>query len=252
MRAGGIDSGTGLATLLGSMAQDRNPSPKDDDRNLVVVDEDFANADAEDRLWLLWERHRERIAWTFSSVVIGLLAWFAYAAWADARREEIREAFAAAGSDEAALRAFAGSHAGHPLATAALLQLADRLQRDGKGTVAAYDAAAANEPGATRAGQALRWRARLYAGLVALDQGAPDAAARLTAVAEATEAPEALRGPAFLALARASLSAKDAAGARAWLDKMDRLLGPNHPWREDQRRLIASEPALRPTAPKVP
>jgi hypothetical protein len=252
MRAGGIDSAPGLATLVASMSQDRSPSPKDDDRNLVVVDEDFANADAEDRLWLLWERHRERIIGTFASVVIGLLAWFAYAAWADARREGIREAYAAAGADEAALRAFAAGHRGHPLATAALLQLADRAQRDGKGTVGAYDEAAANEPGSTRAAQALRWRARLYAGLLALDQGAPDATARLTAVAEATEAPEALRGPAFLALARASLAAKDAAGARAWLDKMDRLLGPNHPWREDQRRLIAGEPALRPSAPKAP
>lgn len=234
------------------MAQDRNPTPKGDDRNLVVVDEDFAHADAEDRLWLLWERHRERIVGTFAAVVVGLLAWFAFAAWSEARREGIREAFAAAGNDEAALRAFAASHPGHPLATAALLQLADRGQREGKGTVAAYDAAAANEPGDTRAGQALRWRARLYAGLLALDQGAPDAAARLTAVAESTEAPEALRGPAFLALARAALAAKDAAGARAWLDKMDRLLGPNHPWREEQRRLIATEPALRPTAPKAP
>jgi hypothetical protein len=234
------------------MAQDRTPSPKGDDRNLVLVDEDFAHADAEDRLWLLWERHRERIAWTFSSVVLGLLAWFAFAAWADARRESVREAFAAAGADEAALRAFADGHPGHPLATAALLQLADRLQKEGKGTVAAYDAAAANDPGDTRAGQALRWRARLYAGLIAQDTGAADAAARLTAVAEATEAPEALRGPAFLALARGALAAKDAGAARAWLDKMDRLLGPNHPWREEQRRLIATEPALRPTAPKGP
>lgn len=234
------------------MAQDRNPSPKGDDRNLVVVDEDFANADAEDRLWLLWERHRERIVGTFAAVVLGLLAWFAYSAWDEARREGIRESFAAAGGDESALRAFAAEHAGHPLATAALLQLADRLHREGKGTVAAYDAAAANDPGSARAAQALRWRARLYAGLLALDQGAPDAASRLGAVAEATDAPEALRGPAFLALARASLAAKDAAGARAWLDKMDRLLGPNHPWREDQRRLIATEPALRPAAPKAP
>ena len=234
------------------MAQDRNPSPKGDDRNLVVVDEDFANADAEDRLWLLWERHRERIVGTFAAVVLGLIAWFAYSAWSEARREGIREAFAAAGEDESALRAFAAGNPGHPLATAALLQLADRRHREGKGTVAAYDDAAANDPGANRAAQSLRWRARLYAGLLALDQGAPDAASRLAAVAEATEAPEALRGPAFLALARASLAGKDAAGARAWLDKMDRLLGPSHPWREDQRRLIATEPALRPSAPKAP
>jgi len=234
------------------MAQDRNPSPRDDDRNLVVVDEDFAHADAEDRMWLFWERHKERLLGGFAAVVAGLIAWFGYAAWSESRREDIRLAYAAAREDEAALRAFAAGHPGHPLAGAALLRVADRLQREGKGTVAAYDAAAAVDPGPTRAGQTLRWRARLYAGLLAADQGDASAARRLTEVAEAPEAPEALRGPAFLALARASLATKDAAGARAWLDKMDRLLGPNHPWREEQRRLIASEPALRPAAPKAP
>jgi hypothetical protein len=75
---------------------------------------------------------------------------------------------------------------------------------------------------------------------------------QLAAVAESTEAPEALRGPAFLALARGSLAAKDTGGARNWLDKMDRLLGPEHPWREEQRRLIATEPALRPSAQGTP
>lgn len=232
------------------MAQDR--SPKDDDRNLVVVDEDFAHADAEDRMWLLWERHKERIVGGFVAVVFGLLAWFGYVAWDESRREDIRQAYAAAREDEAALRAFAADHPGHPLATAALLRIADKLQREGKGTVAAYEAAAANEPGDARAGQALRWRARLYAGLLAQDQGDASAGRRLAEVAEAAEAPEALRGPAFLALARAALAAKDASAARSWLDKMDRLLGPNHPWREEQRRLIASEPALRPSAPKAP
>lgn len=234
------------------MAQDRKPSPQGDDRNLVVVDEDFAHADAEDRMWLFWERHRERIIGTFAAVILGLLAWFAFAAWDEGRREDIRQAYAAAREDEPALRAFAAAHPGHPLATAALLRLADKSHREGKGSVAAYDAAAANDPGSDRAAQALRWRARLYAGLLALDQGDKGAGARLSAVAEATEAPEALRGPAFLALARASLAAKDPSGARSWLDKMDRLLGPNHPWREEQRRLIATEPALRPSAPKTP
>jgi hypothetical protein len=234
------------------MSQDRTPKPKDDDRNLVVVDEDFAQADTEDRMWLFWERHRDRIVGIFTSVVVGLIAWFAFAAWNDSRREGIREAFAAAEGDEAALRAFAAGNPGHPLSTAAWLQIADRLQAEGKGTVEAYAAAAQSDPGEGRAGQALLWRARLYAGLIALDQGAADAVTQLAAVAESTEAPEALRGPAFLALARGSLAAKDTGGARTWLDKMDRLLGPEHPWREEQRRLIATEPALRPSAQGTP
>ncbi len=228
------------------MSQDRNPSPKGDDRNLVVVDEDFAQADAEDRLWLFWERHRSTIVGSVTAVIVGLVAWFAYRAWDDARQEAVREAYAAL-TDDAGRRAFAAAHAGSPLATAALLTIADDLKSKGKGTSQAYAEAAATDPGPSRAGQALVWRARLYAGLLALDEGATaDGLARLAEVADAAEAPDALRGPAFLALARAALAAKDTARAREWLDKMDRLLGPNHPWRDEQRRLIANEPALRP------
>ena len=230
------------------MSQDRNPSPKDDDRNLVVVDEDFAQADAEDRLWLLWERHRSAIVGSVTAILVGLIAWFAYRAWDDARREAVRESYASL-ADDTARRAFAAGNAGDPLATAALLTIADDLQAKGQPAAKAYAEAAASDPGPSRAGQALLWRARLYAGLLALDEGATaDGLARLGEVAEADGAPDALRGSAFLALARAALAAKDTAKAREWLDKMDRLLGPDHPWREEQRRLIGSEPALRPGA----
>ena len=230
------------------MSQDRNPSPKGDDRNLVVVDEDFAQADAEDRLWLFWERHRSKIVGSVVAVVAGLVAFFAYVAWETARREAVGEAYAALADDDAR-RAFARGHAGNPLATAALLTIADELLAKGKGSSKAYAEAAASDPGPSRAGQALLWRARLHAGLLALDEGATaDGLARLAEVAESDAAPDALRGPAFLALARAALATKDAAKAREWLDKMDRLLRPDHPWREEQRRLIAAEPALRPAA----
>ncbi len=38
------------------MPEDRSNKqpPAGDDRNLVVVDDDFVNADTEDRLWLFW------------------------------------------------------------------------------------------------------------------------------------------------------------------------------------------------------
>ena len=183
---------------------------------------------------------------SITAILVGLIAWFAYRAWDDARQEAVREAYAAL-ADDTARRAFSAQHAGNPLATAALLTLADDLQSKGKPAAKAYAEAAATDPGASRAGQALLWRARLYAGLLALDEGATaDGLARLAEVAEATAAPDAIRGPAFLALARAALDSKDTPKAREWLDKMDRLLGPDHPWREEQRRLIGGEPALRP------
>jgi len=230
----------------------RQKPPAGDDRNLVIVDEDFAQADSEDRLWLFWERNRERLVGGTVAVVIGLIAWFAVQAWIEGRAESLRGAYAEV-KDDAGRAAFAAEHPGETLAAVALLEVADNLKTAGKPAVAAYDAAAAaaEAAGSNPAVKAIGWRARLYAGLLAQDAGSADAAARLAAVADATAAPDALRGPAMLALARGALAKSDTASARGWLDKMDRQLGPNHPWREEQRQLIASEPSLRPSASRA-
>ena len=57
------------------MAEDSSKKrpPSDDDRNLVVVDEDFANADAEDRLWLFWERNKNLIVRGTTAVVLAII-----------------------------------------------------------------------------------------------------------------------------------------------------------------------------------
>lgn len=236
------------------MSDDRRQKPPaGDDRNLVIVDEDFAQADSEDRLWLFWERNRDRVVGGTVAVVVGLVAWFAVQSWIESRNEARRAAYADV-KDDAGRLAFAKDNPGEVLAAVALLEVADNLKAAGKPAVAAYDAAAeaAEAAGANPAVQAIGWRARLYAGLLAQESGAPDAVGRLTKVAEAGAAPDALRGPALLALARGALAKSDAAGARGWLDKMDRQLGPNHPWREEQRQLIASEPSLRPSASRAP
>lgn len=229
----------------------RQKPPAGDDRNLVIVDEDFAQADSEDRLWLFWERNRDRIIGGTTAVVVGLIAWFAVQSWLESRAESLRSAYADV-RDDAGRAAFAAEHPGEVLSAVALLEVADNLKSAGKPAVAAYDAAAAAAEAApaTPAVRAIGWRARLYAGLLAQDAGAPDAVGRLSQVASG-DGPDAIRGQAMLALARASLAKSDVAGARGWLDKMDRQLGPNHPWRDEQRRLIVSEPSLRPSASRA-
>ncbi|HAZ66002.1 MAG TPA: hypothetical protein DCY41_04505 [Opitutae bacterium] len=229
--------------------ESRKKTTPDDDRNLVIVDEDFAHADSEDRLWLFWERNRERIIGSTLAIFIGLVCWFAVDAWLDSQREALREEYASL-KDDAGRAAFASAHPGETLSVVALLEIADGLHEAGKPSLAAYDVAATAAESAPndKTVQSLGWRARLYAALQAQEAGAPDAIARLTRVAESTTAPDALRGPALLALARGAIAKSDYTAARNWLDKMDRQLGPNHPWREDQRALISSEPSLRPSA----
>ena len=55
------------------MPEDRSNKqpPAGDDRNLVVVDEDFVNADTEDRLWLFWERNQDPIVKATVSMIAG-------------------------------------------------------------------------------------------------------------------------------------------------------------------------------------
>ena len=230
----------------------RQKPPAGDDRNLVIVDEDFAQADSEDRLWLFWERNRDRLVGGTVAIVVGLIAWFAFLSWSESRAEGLRAEYAAV-KDDAGRLAFAAAHPGETLAAVALLEVADNLKSASKPAVAAYDAAAvaADAAGNTPALRTIGWRARLYAGLLAQEAGAADAATRLAAVAETSAAPDAIRGQAMLALARGALAKSDLAGARAWLDRMDRQLGPNHPWREEQRELIISEPSLRPSAARA-
>ncbi|MFZ9202128.1 MAG: hypothetical protein ACO23N_06850 [Opitutales bacterium] len=232
--------------------ESRKKPPRGDDRNLVIVDEDFAHADSEDRLWLFWERNQERLVGGTIAIVVGLIGWFAFQSWSESRAEGLRAEYAAV-SDDAGRLAFAAAHPGETLAAVALLEVADSLKSAGKPAVAAYDAAAtaAAAAGDTPALRTIGFRAKLYAGLLTQDTGSADASGRLAAVAENAGAPDAIRGQAMLALARGAIAKADSTTARAWLDKMDRQLGPNHPWREEQRQLIASEPSLRPSAARA-
>lgn len=237
------------------MPDDRSSKqpPAGDDRNLVVVDEDFANADAEDRLWLFWERNKALIVQGTTAVVIGILGFLAYFFWNESRRLELGVEFTAC-QDEAARRAFADRHPGEALAAVALTDVADDLKKAGKFADAAkaYDKAVslAALAAKTPAVEALGARARLYAALCRLEAGETDAAKAVADVADDVAAPETLRGFAMLTLANVAVAKGDAAEAAKWLNAMDKKLRANHVWKGDKEMLVRSEPAL--VAPPAP
>lgn len=227
--------------------------PAGDDRNLVVVDEDFANADAEDRLWLFWERNKGVIVRGTTAVVVGIIAYLAYFFWNESRREALGEEFTAC-QDEAARRAFASRHPGEALAAVALIDVADDLKKAGKFADAAkaYDEAdrLAGQAGKTPAVRALGTRARLYAGLCRIEAGEAGADKAIAAVADDADAPETLRGFAMLTLAHLAVAKGDAAEASKWLNAMDKKLRAGHVWKSDKEMLVQSEPGL--VAPPAP
>lgn len=231
------------------MAADRsNPQPPaGDDRNLVVVDDDFVNADAEDRLWLFWERHKALIVQTTTAVVVGILGFLAFFFWNEGQRAELGVEFTAC-QDEAARRSFALRHPGEPLAAVAMVDVADELKRAGKFAEAApaYDEAGrlAGLVGKSPAAAALGTRARLYSALCRLEAGEAGASQGIAAVADDVNAPETLRGFAMLTLANVAISQGDTAEAARWLNAMDKKLRATHVWKSDKEMLVRSEPAL--------
>lgn len=244
------------------MAED---SPKqrpsnDDDRNLVVVDEDFVNADAEDRLWLFWERNKSIIVRGTTVVVLGIIGAIGFHFWQEAKRAELGLAYVAC-QDEAARRAFAAAHPGEPLAAIALLEVADDLRKANKLAEAAktYEAAskAALVAGDVKIVKVLALRAKLYGALTRQELGQETATAEIVAVAEDNSAPETLRGYAMYVLANLALTKGDSATAAKWVNLMDKRLKPNHVWASDKSWLVRSEPSLltpatAPVAPLLP
>jgi hypothetical protein len=237
------------------MPEDRSNKqpPAGDDRNLVVVDEDFVNADTEDRLWLFWERNKDLIVKGTVGIVVGILAFLAYFFWNESRREALGEEFTAC-QDEAARRAFAGRHSGEPLAAVALTDVADDLKKAGKFAEAAkaYDEAdrLAGLAGQAPAIAALGTRARLYSALCRLEAGEAGADKAIAAVADDVKAPETLRGFAMLTLANLAVAKGDTAEATKWLNAMDKKLRAGHVWKSDKEALVQSEPSL--IAPAAP
>ena len=231
------------------MSENRPPkrTKADDDRNLVVVDEDFANADAEDRLWLFWERNQTIIVRSITSVVVGVLAFLAFYFWKEAQHEALGESYIAC-QDETARRAFAAAHPKEPLAAIALIEVADELRRKNKLTEAAktYEEAAAIAAVAdkTPAINAITARAKLFSGLSRQELGQANAEAIITSVAEDNSAPETLKGYAMYVLANLALTRGDNAGAAKWINLMDKRLQATHVWAQDKTWLVRSEPAL--------
>ena len=229
------------------MAEDSSKKrpPSDDDRNLVVVDEDFANADAEDRLWLFWERNKNLIVRGTTVVVLAIIGAIGFHFWQESKREELGLAYVAC-QDEAARRAFAAAHPGEPLAAVALLEVADDLRKANKLEEAAkaYEAAGKAVAGDSKAVKAIATRARLYAALTRQELGQAEAEAGIVAVAEDNSAPDTLRGYAMYVLANLALTKGDSAAAAKWVNLMDKRLKPNHVWASDKSWLVRSEPSL--------
>lgn len=204
----------------------------DDDRNLVLVDGDFQEADLDDKIWLFWERNRAYLAGGAAAIFIAGLGFLAFRAARDYRVELIGADYAQATTPEMKI-AFAERNMGQPLAAFAALEAADAAYAKGDYAGAAKRYAQAADYAALAAPRApvVAVRAPVAAGLAEIRAGRVEAGVkRLQAVADYTASPVGARLHALFCLAERACGEKDFAKARTLLDRFDREASGDPAW----------------------
>lgn len=218
-----------------------------DDRNLVLVDDDFQDADFEDKVWLFWRRHGKK---TIAIAVLVFLSVLSVIIYTQAKKMHVvalqNEYTTLKTADER--RAFAQENLADPIAGTVFYQLGNELFRAGKFVEAAADyrtAASVYEGFRNPDFTMPRDRAK-FAEAVALEKAGQSEASQalLTALAGTLESDETIRGQAMYNLAVSALSRGDLDTARNWLNEMDRALSAQNMWHAEKANLLRMEPKL--------
>lgn len=198
--------------------------PADDDRNLVLVDGDFNEADLDDKIWLFWERNRGYLVFSAVAIFVAGLGYIGVQAFRAQHARGIGAAYAVAETPELKV-GFAERHRGEPLAALAALEAADAAYAKSDYAEAARRYALAGELAALAGAKAkpVAVRAPVSAALCDLRAGREEAGLKqLEAIASAATADKAAKCHALFALAEHACGRKDFAKARDYLDRFDR------------------------------
>lgn len=227
-----------------------------DDRNLVLVDDDFQEADFEDKVWLFWRRHGKKTIAVAALVFFSVLGVIIYTQSEKMHVAALKNEYATLKTADER-RAFAQENLSDPIAGTIFYQLGNERFREGKFAEAAveYHAAAAVYAGLNKPDFALPRDRAQFAEAVALEKaGQADASqALLKTLAGTLETDDTIRGQAMYNLAVAALAKKDFDTARNWLNEMDRALSPQNMWHGEKANLLRMEPQLAvPPAQELP
>lgn len=218
----------------------------DDDRNIVLVDGDFAEADLDDRAWLIWERYKRAILIGGLVVFVGGLGLILVNAFRASHAESLGAEYGQAVTPEQRL-AFAQKNRGETLAAVAALESADTAYKAGDLKTAgdrfaiAEDLAKAARP----VPEVMLGRAIVGRAVCALRSGDAAGKRRLDEVANDAAIAGGTRAHALFLLAENACGEKDFVSAKRYLDRIDGLSGASK-WQIDSPRtaLVAAFPAL--------
>ncbi len=228
----------------------RNPEKKPhsagDDRNLVLVDEDFQDADFEDRVWLYWQRHGKKTVAIAVLVFLAIIGTIVYVEVGKMRLAALQNEFANAQTTEQKL-AFAAANTSDTIAGTAYFAAGNELFSAEKYSEAAEaygNAARVFSREEKTASMGARAQIAQASALARAKDGLAPALALLKTLAGTPSADPLYRGQAMYALAAEALSAGNLAEARLWLNEIERALPPQNVWRPQAQVLIEIEPKL--------
>lgn len=218
-----------------------------DDRNLVLVDDDFQDADFEDKVWLFWRRHGRKTIAVAALIFFSALSVIIYTQGQKIHVESLQSEYATLTTMEDR-RAFAQENSSDPMAGTIFYQLGNELFREGK-----FEAAASEYRSAATVYEKLqnpdfalpRDRAK-FSEAVALERAGQKEASQglLKTLAGTLETDENVRGQAMYNLAVSALNVGDLETARNWLNEMDRALSAQNMWHAEKENLLRLEPGL--------
>ena len=221
--------------------------PAGDDRNLVAVDAAYVAPTFEDKMRLFWEKNGKAVQLLCVLVLAGIVAKGGWDYWQTQKDLGVQGEFAAAATPEK-LKAFAAAHAGHPLAGAALLRMADEAVAAGRNSeaVPAYEQAVAalnDGPFAARARLGLAM-AKILGGKAG--EGATD----LKSLMGDAALPKGVRAEAAYQLASLAATAGISSDVQKYAAELSKI-DAQSPWNQRALGLLANLPvtAETPAAP---
>lgn len=212
------------------------PTPAGDDRNLVVVDENYVAPSFEDRLRLFWEKHSKTVVALLVVILVVIAGKGAWEYLAAEKERGIGEAYANA-STPAQIKSFIGANPNHSLAGVAHLRIADESYSAGQfaEAITAYEQASAVLPKGPFGS-----RARLGLAMAKLQGGrAADGEAALKVFAADASEITAFRSEAAYHLASLASSKGNAADVKTYSDQLMQL-DPASPWTQRALALRSS------------
>ncbi|MEO7598698.1 MAG: hypothetical protein ABIV50_07190 [Opitutus sp.] len=214
------------------------PAPSGDDRNLVVVDENYVAPTFEERLRIFWQKNSKVVTVVLIVVLLLIIGKGAWEYLAAQKEQDIEQAYGAA-TTPAQIKAFALANPQHSLAGVAHVRIGDDAYSEGRFS----DAIGSYEQGiAILKSGPLASRARLGLAMAKLQSGrGADAEAALKAFGADSKEIKAYRAEAYYHLASLAVASGNAADLRTYSDQLMQL-DPASPWTQRALTLRASLP----------